>query len=62
MNPIIQYLQDARQELKKVVWPSRDETVKSTSLVIAVSLGVAAFLGALDYGFNRLLQFLLERF
>ena len=62
MNPIIKYFQDARQELKKVAWPSRDETVKSTSLVIAVSLGVAAFLGALDYGLNRLLQFLLERF
>ncbi|OGY92886.1 MAG: preprotein translocase subunit SecE [Candidatus Komeilibacteria bacterium RIFCSPLOWO2_02_FULL_48_11] len=62
MNTIIKYLQDSRQELRKVSWPSKQETTNSTLLVIGVSLAVAAFLGAIDYGFNRLLEFLLQRF
>lgn len=62
MNPIIKYFQDSRQELKKVSWPSKEETTNSTILVIAVSLGVASFLGAIDYGLNRLLEFLLQTF
>ena len=62
MNTIIKYLQDSRQELRKVSWPSKQETTNSTLLVIGVSLAVAAFLGAIDYGLNRLLEFLLQRF
>jgi len=31
-------------------------------LVIGVSVAVAAFLGAIDYGLNKLLEFLLQRF
>lgn len=62
MNAILKYIQDSRQELKKVSWPSRQQTTNSTLLVVAVSVAVAALLGALDYGLNRLLEFLLQRF
>jgi preprotein translocase subunit SecE len=38
---------ETRQELRKVVWPSREETVRLTILVIIVSsvIGVLLFLG-----------------
>jgi len=62
MNSIAKYLQDARLELRKVSWPSKQETTNSTMLVIGVSVAVAAFLGAIDYGLNKLLEFLLQRF
>ncbi|MDP1709357.1 MAG: preprotein translocase subunit SecE [Candidatus Komeilibacteria bacterium] len=62
MNSIVKYLQDSKAELKKVNWPSKEETTNSTILVIIVSIGVAAFLGAIDYGLNKLLEFLLQRF
>ena len=62
MNPILKYIQDSRQELKKVSWPSKQETINSTILVIAFSVIIASFLGAIDYGLNRLLEFLLQRF
>ncbi len=42
--------------MSKVVWPSREETKHYTLMVIGVSLGVAAFLGILDYIFTKILE------
>jgi preprotein translocase subunit SecE len=49
MNKLFTYLKESRAELGKVVWPSRKEARDHTILVIVVSVGVALFLGALDY-------------
>jgi len=59
MNKLITFLKDVRTELKKVSWPSRQETIKLTGVVILVSVIVAAFLGLLDFGFVTLLDRLL---
>lgn len=50
------FLKEVRIELKKVSWPGRPEIVKYTLIVIGVSLGVAFFLGGLDFGFSELLS------
>ena len=42
--------------MAKVKWPTRQETINYTIVVIAVSLAVAAFLGALDFIFTYLLN------
>lgn len=52
MNKIIQFLREAYAELIRVTWPTRSQTVQYTILVVIISLGVAAFLGALDYIFG----------
>lgn len=52
MNKLTTYLKEVRLELNKVNWPSREEATRYTVLVIGVSLGVAAFLGGLDYVFS----------
>lgn len=52
------YIRETRTELKRVVWPSRQETMRHTLTVIGISVAVAVFLGALDIVF----QFLLEKF
>jgi len=62
MNAIVQYVRDARQELYKVSWPTKQETVNATVMVIAVSVAIAVFLGALDYVFNKGLEYLLINF
>jgi len=49
------FLKEVRLELKKVTWPTRQETIRFTLLVIGVSAGVAAFLGGLDYLFSIIL-------
>ena len=55
MNKLIQYLKESRAELMKVVWPSRKQTRDHTAMVIAISISVAIFLGALDYLFEQII-------
>lgn len=57
---IAQFIREARVELKKVNWPTRQQTINYTLLVVAMSLAVAIFLGGLDLGFSRLLQLLIR--
>lgn len=59
INRLIQYIKDSKRELKKVVWPTRKQTINHTLLVIGFSLAVAAFLGAVDYGLNKLVELIL---
>lgn len=58
MNKITQFLKEARAELMKVNWPTREQTTNYTLAVIAISIAVAIFLGGLDYFF----EYLLKRF
>ena len=55
-SKIISYFKEVRLEMKKVNWPSRQETTKYTLIVIGVSLVVAFYLGALDLLFSTLLD------
>ncbi len=52
----ITFLKEVRIELKRVTWMTRQETIKHTLVVIGFSLGVAAFLGGLDFLFSWLLN------
>jgi preprotein translocase subunit SecE len=48
------FFADVIGELRKVVWPSRQETIRLTLIVIALCLVLGAVLGAIDYGFSEL--------
>jgi len=56
VQSITQYFRDSRAELKKVTWPTREQTRNHTLLVIGISVGVAIFLGVIDYVFNWALE------
>ena len=45
---LIAYGQDSVREVKKVVWPSRKETVQTTGMVLAFVLVMAIFLWIVD--------------
>ncbi|MFC1629800.1 preprotein translocase subunit SecE [Patescibacteria group bacterium] len=53
---IITFLKEVRLEMKKVNWPTRQETLKYTLIVIGVSAAVASFLGAIDFICTTLLN------
>jgi len=53
-NAIVKYFQDTRAELRRVTWPTREETRKLTLIIVAVTLVMAIFLGTLDYIFQGL--------
>jgi preprotein translocase subunit SecE len=50
------YFSEIINELKKVVWLTRRETVYLTGLVIIVVIATGILLGALDYGFSSLVS------
>ena len=53
-NPLTQFVRESRIELRKVVWPNRQETTRLTIAVIAVSAGVGLILGGFDFGIAQL--------
>ena len=48
-------------ELRRVTWPTRQETMRLTLMVLAVSGTVGVFLGAIDIGFARFFEVILRR-
>jgi len=50
-NIIIKYLKETRAELRKVSWPSRQEALNLTLIVVAFTVFMAALLGIIDYIF-----------
>jgi len=62
MKTLLKYLKDSQEELAKVSWPSKQNTINSTILVICVSVAVAAFLGGADYFLSRLLEWAIVSF
>ncbi len=55
------FLREVVAELKKVTWPTREETVKLTIIVIIISILVGAFIGGLDSLFLRITTLLFKR-
>ena len=50
---IRQYLREVRQELKKVAWPTREQTATYTIVVVVVTLFVTGFVLVADIVFKR---------
>ena len=55
-----QYLREVSHELRKVVWPSRKETVGSTSVVLIIVILSGIFLGIVDLILSRLVRLIIE--
>ncbi len=53
------HIRETIQEIKKVSWPSQQQTIEMTILVIAVSVLVGTYIGVADYVFQSLLGFIL---
>ncbi len=57
MKGVIKFLKETREEIKKVNWPTKKETVKYAVIVLFTSFAVALYLGGVDY----LISMILER-
>jgi len=53
---LINYFKETRAELRNVKWPTKKQTINFTIMVIAISFGVAVFLGFFDTIFSWLLK------
>jgi preprotein translocase SecE subunit len=52
LTTIKNYLVGSYQEMRKVTWPTKAQTFNYSALVVGLSIGMALFLGLLDYIFN----------
>jgi preprotein translocase subunit SecE len=62
MEKITEYIKEVIAEAKHVTWPTRKQTMFFTIAVLAISIIVAYYLGALDFLFSQGLKALLFRF
>ncbi|MEA1911972.1 MAG: preprotein translocase subunit SecE [Spirochaetota bacterium] len=58
MKKIIQFFKDSYAELKRVVWPSRENVAASTRVVIVSTLIFAVVLGFVDFLLVKGMDFL----
>jgi len=58
-NPI-EFLTQVKVELGLVSWPSRQDTLRLTAMVIVVSIIIATYLGTLDAAFVSLFSQLIK--
>ncbi len=54
------FITDARSELRKVVWPTKQQTMSSTWVVIVVTFVLAAFLGLVDLFLSKGIGFIIK--
>ena len=60
LDRVKEYLKDTRGELRKVSWPTRKQATNLTLIVLAVTVVMAAFLGALDFLFAQLIRLIVS--
>ena len=48
MGKVIQFIKESYAELRKVIWPSRDDAISSVKVVIISTLIIGAVLGLVD--------------
>lgn len=53
------YLREVVYELKKVVWPSRKQTIGTTAIVVIVVMIFGIYLGIVDAIFSHIMRWLL---
>jgi preprotein translocase subunit SecE len=56
----VQFLREVKIELKKVVWPSRKQTIGSTVVVLILVMIISLFLGAVDIGLSSIIRVVLQ--
>jgi preprotein translocase SecE subunit len=61
IHVIVNYVRSSVAEMKKVTWPTQQTTWRYSALVVAVSVGVALFFAALDFGFSRGITYIIAQ-
>lgn len=57
---MFKFLGEVRAEIQKVTWPTRNETLTLTAIVVVISLIVGLYLAGLDLLFTEMLKFLVS--
>ena len=58
-NAVISYVTNSIEELRKVTWPTRNQAIRLTVIVLGFSLFMAFMVAVIDGLFNTAYKFLL---
>lgn len=61
MNKALSFINGVRDEVQKIVWPTREQTIRYTVMVIIVTVAVGIALGGLDYLLTLLTSTLINK-
>lgn len=59
MNGLVQYFKDARAELGRVTWPSREQVVEGTQAVLVFVVALTVVIYLYDLAFGNLIKLVL---
>jgi preprotein translocase subunit SecE len=57
---MVSFLREVRVELSKVTWPSKEDVIRLTSVIIGISVIVGAYIGGLDLIFTKMLEYIIK--
>lgn len=60
MNPA-KFFTEVKAELSKVTWPTKDQVIRLTMVVIIISLAVGLFIGGLDFILTKLVELIVKK-
>ena len=60
MNKATKFLKEVQAELKKVTWPTREQALRLTGIVVGVSLVVGLYIGVLDYALTKIVGLIVR--
>jgi len=60
VEKIKEFFREVKIEIKKVVYPSREELMGSTWVVIITAIVISVFLGIVDLGLSKLVKVALR--
>ncbi|MBM3945040.1 MAG: preprotein translocase subunit SecE [SAR202 cluster bacterium] len=56
----LRFFGEVFNELKRVTWPTREETFRLSIMVIIISAIIGVFLGLIDIGFSKLIDVIIQ--
>ena len=60
MNKATKFLKEVQAELKKVTWPTQEQALRLTGIVVGVSLVVGLYIGVLDYALTEIVGLIVR--
>jgi len=60
MTKPITFFKETYDELKKVVWPTKNDVIRLTGVVLTISIVIGLYIGGLDYVFTTVMKTILK--
>lgn len=58
-NPVVNYLREVKAEMMRVSWPTREQTIRLSVVVVIVAILCGLIIGVVDHGLVQSLEWLL---